>query len=109
MSRIFPVNEGTTYGDVYKEASVYMPEDINTQYGTPSWEAPYEEELDRPVEDSIYSSLYLTSKYAGKTIVYTIRLYYNTEGIQDRRTKAYKPYVLDEGTTTTELNRLLSQ
>ncbi len=104
---VISMAKGSTYGDLYEQAETYMPDDISTEYGTPSWELEeYAMAPDEALEEGDYTAINMYSKYEGKDIISVGMRYYDEEG-RGMTNRQYDAVVIDEDTSPEELKEIL--
>lgn len=87
------VEKGTTYATAIAEAQKYMPKDITKAHSFEQWECRTTASAEGIPN---FTSLFFTSKYAGKTALQISQLFSDEKGFEIH---LGKPLVVDEGTT----------
>lgn len=90
---------GNTYGDVFKKAQEYTPDNISKEYTFDGWDLDSYHSEDEVIPSSSCDEYFtLTARFSGKTALRVNRVYYTETGY---RTSLNEPelFAVNEGTT----------
>lgn len=100
ITRVYPVEKGSTYGDVIKQAESFRPDDASDEIELTGWTVDeYAGSITEEVMDS-YGYINLEGDYGDKCVVMGTRIYYTEEGYQ---TEDSDTYIVDKGTSYQEI------
>lgn len=103
-TKIYPVEKGSTYGDVIEQAETFRPDDLSDEIELTGWTAgEYEESMKDEALDN-YSYINLEGEYGDKYVVTGCRFYYTKDGYQAEDSDIY---IVDKGAKYSEVYEML--